>query len=127
MATDNHPASGAMQRAATGPPAGRRVRPGRHDRGRVRVRLGTVVRSLLLAGSVFALAALTGALLSGAAPALPAERIGGAGPGPGSAAAPSPDPAVSDAFAHSMIYTGSAGLVVSISGLVMVGRRRRLW
>jgi hypothetical protein len=115
MTTDSRGAGGAAGRAT----CGRAAR-------RIAVRPSIVIRSLLLAAWVFTVAALTGALLSGAAPAAPAEPAGEAGTGRPPAAGPSPDP-LTETFARSMIYTGSAGLAVSISGLVLVSRRRRLW
>ncbi|MGH3683300.1 MAG: hypothetical protein ACRDT2_23990 [Natronosporangium sp.] len=93
---------------------------------RFRFQPGAVLRSLLLGLSVFALAAVAGALLSGAAPAVPNQPP--AAPGPDRVtSAPAADPAVAGMFARSMIYTGTTGLAVSISGMVMIARRRRLW
>lgn len=90
----------------------------------VRFRRGVLLRFLLLSVVVFGVAVLTGTLLSGAAPAAPAaDRSASAGRPEPVASAPVPE----QVFAHSLIYTGSAGLAVSIAGLVMVGRRRRLW
>jgi hypothetical protein len=89
--------------------------------GRQRPRRPTVIRSLLLSAAVFALAAVTGALLAGAAPASPAEA-------PESVAAgPARDSASQLVFAQSMVYSGTAALTLSVTGIVMVGRRRRLW
>jgi hypothetical protein len=110
MATDNRWARGRAARAA----------------GRSRPSRGAVLRSLLLVFSVFVLAVLGGVLLSGAAPAVPAEPPG-AIPDERAARAPVSGPAPELVFAQSMIYTGTAGLGVSVAGLVMVGRRRRLW
>ena len=110
MATDNRWARG---RAAGVP-------------GRSRPSQGAFLRSLLLGFCVFALAVLGGVLLSGAAPAVPAEPPG-AIPDERIARAPVSGPAPELIFAQSMIYTGTAGLSVSVAGLVMVGRRRRLW
>lgn len=98
-----------------------------HDRWADRpARSGPIWRSLLLGLSVFVLAALTGALLAGATSAVPAGPPPAAGSERAATAGP-PDPALSRDFARSMIYTGTAGLLVSVSGLVMIGRRRRLW
>jgi ABC-type Fe3+ transport system permease subunit len=83
-----------------------------------------LLRSVLLGAAVFTLAALTGALLSGAATTPPPD--------------PPPDPAIAPvagqpaepaqaALADSLIFSGAAGLVVSVCGLVLVTRRRRLW
>jgi hypothetical protein len=114
MATDSNGARGGT--------GGRRRARG------ILLRPRAVFRSLLLAASVFTVAALTGALLSGAAPAATGEPAGDPVPaGPVSAPAPPSDPVPTETFARSMIYTGSAGLAVSIAGLVMVGWRRRLW
>lgn len=109
MARTGHQASNG----AALPPAG--------GRGAFRA----VARSVLLGAAVFALATLTGALLSGAAPAMSAT-----GAGPAGAPAPPADPsyAAQDAtFGQSMILSGAAALTVSVAGLVIVGRRRRLW
>lgn len=121
MATDNPLARGNHRGHWPASLAGNR-RPAY----RVSRRPGAVLRSLLLGASVFALAALTGMLLSGAARAMPAEPPGAVPTGRAAPAAntgPPPD----QIFAHSMIYTGTAGLTVSVAGLIMVGRRRRLW
>ena len=96
------------------------------EAGRSRPSRGAVLRSLLLGFAVFALAVLGGVLLSGAAPAVPAEPPG-AIPDGRAARAPVSGPAPELVFAQSMIYSGTAGLAVSVAGLVMVGRRRRLW
>lgn len=78
---------------------------------------------------VFALAAVTGALLAGAAPAGPAPASRPASPVLIAVPADQPGRANDAAvdFAHSMIYSGATALVVSIAGMVMVIRRRRLW
>ncbi|MPZ25339.1 MAG: hypothetical protein GEV12_02525 [Micromonosporaceae bacterium] len=102
------------------------VRGGRRPARWFRFRPGAVLRSLLLGVSVFALAVVAGALLSGVAPAVPDRPAAASGPDRVTTA-PARDPARTYAFARSMIYTGTTGLAVSISGLVMVGRRRRLW
>jgi hypothetical protein len=79
---------------------------------------------LLLGAAVFALAAMTGALLAGAAPAVPAE-VATVKP---LRSQPAEARAASEAmFAQSMVYSGTAGLTLSIAGLVMVARRRRFW
>jgi ABC-type Fe3+ transport system permease subunit len=84
-----------------------------------------LLRSVLLGAAVFTLAALTGALLSGAATTPPPE------PPPDPAIAPvagqPAEPAAEAALADSLIFSGAAGLVVSVCGLVLVTRRRRLW
>jgi hypothetical protein len=137
--------------------------PHPHGDESARTKAAGIVRSLLLGAAVFTLAAMTGALLAGTAPAVPAALSGAgalewaaavgweaadtpAGSGAGqeaTEAAPeraevaSVQPfrsrqaearAASEAlFAQSMIYSGTAGLTLSIAGLVMVGRRRRYW
>jgi hypothetical protein len=100
--------------------------PGRRPARPGRLNPGAVLRSLLLGISVFALAALTGVLLSGAAPAVPAEAPATV---PTGQAAPAPPvgPEPEQLFAYSMVYSGTAGLVLSAAGLIMVGQRRRLW
>jgi len=96
---------------------------GRPPARRVRFRPRALLRSMLLAVGVFGIALLVGSVLSGPAPAVPADP-----PGPGrSEPAAATGPASELIFAHSLIYTGSAGLAVSIAGLVMIGRRRRFW
>lgn len=99
---------------------------GRRPARRFRFHPGAILRSLLLGVSVFALAAVTGALLSGAAPAVP-DRSPAAPEPDRVTSAPPANSAVAGTFARSMIYTGTTGLAVSISGMVMIGRRRRLW
>ena len=91
-----------------------------------------VIRSLLLGATVFALAALAGALLSGAAPAvLTTDLVGSppattAPPAAGEPAPPATGP-VYHSFAVSMIWSGAAALAVSVTGMMIVGRRRRQW
>jgi hypothetical protein len=89
--------------------------------GRRRLHRTGVLRSLLLSAAVFTLAAVTGALLAGAAPVSPAEAP----------ESPAADPARYSSpdlvFAQSMVYSGTAALTLSVTGIVMVGRRRRLW
>jgi hypothetical protein len=89
--------------------------------GRRRRRRTVIFRSLLLSVAVFTLSAFTGALLAGSAPSSPAEvRNHDAG-----------DPATHSAdeqvFAQSMVFSGTAALTLSVTGLVIVGRRRRFW
>lgn len=104
---------------ARGPAAPAGTRPRRHRR--VPPDPGAICRSLLLGVSVFVLAALAGALLSGAAPA--ADRVSQETPAAASTTPPTPD----RTFAHSMVVSGAGALAVSVAGLVMVARRRRLW
>lgn len=114
-------------------------RPARRAPGRIRDTVATVVRSLLLGAAVFALAAFAGALLSGAAPADPADpattnptatglaATDSAVSGSVATAPAAAEPSTDLTLAQSMIYTGSAGLAVSLAGLALVGWRRRLW
>lgn len=95
-----------------------------------------VLRSLVVAIAMFVVAALAGVLLSGAAPA---HRAGQPEPGPpgdqpdiaaeaGSGRAPDEDNTEDIArFGHSLVVSGAAALAVSVAGMVLVGRRRRLW
>jgi hypothetical protein len=92
-----------------------------------------LLRSALLGATVFTGAALTGVLLSGAAPAdlisdpTPAESAA-AGPATSSAPEVALDNGAIDAtFARSMIYSGVTALAVSVTGSAMVLRRRRHW
>lgn len=100
-----------------------------------------IIRSLLLSAAVFTLAAMTGALLAGAAPAVP-TALSKAGAEATDLATERAEPVVLEplasqraearetseaVFARSMVYSGTAGLTLAIAGLVMVGRRRRLW
>jgi uncharacterized protein (TIGR03382 family) len=71
---------------------------------------------------VFTLAALTGAVLASAAAARQAEAA--ADP---AVVASIHHPAQDPTFARSMVYSGTAALALSVTGMVMVGRRRRLW
>lgn len=88
---------------------------------RQRRRRTAILRSFLLSAAVFTLAAVTGALLAGAAPTSPAEAPEAATPDSG-------HHSTSElVFAQSMVYTGTAALTLSVTGLVMVGRRRRFW
>lgn len=94
-----------------------------------------VLRSLVLAIAMFAVAALAGVLLSGAAPANRGDQPA-AEPSTargersdvtadaGSTGTPTSDLAW---FGRSMVVTGTAALAVSVAGMVIVGRRRRLW
>lgn len=106
-----------------------------------------VFRSLLLGAIVFTFAAATGGVLAGsgsAGRAEPAVAATGdwvaavtAGDWVVARSADDPDPAVTaddsgtamsdPVFASSMIYTGVAALAVSVVGMVLVARRRRLW
>lgn len=92
---------------------------------RGRRRRTVILRSLTLGLAVFTLAAITGALLAGSAPSNPAEVP--AEVSDYSAAEPARHAAHEQAFARSMILSGTAALTVSVTGLVMVGRRRRRW
>lgn len=93
-----------------------------------------VLRSLLIGVAVFTLAALTGALLPGSAP-ISEEPAPHGTPATGwvtSFADREPPEATTRAtehrtFARSMVYSGATGLTLSVAGLVMVCRRRRLW
>lgn len=78
-------------------------------------------RSLLLSVAVFTLAAATGALLAGLAPSSPAEVPDDV------AADPARHSVYQEVFARSMVVSGTAALTLSVTGLVMVGRRRRSW
>jgi hypothetical protein len=83
---------------------------------------------------MFAVAVLAGALLSGAAPASRADQPA-ALHGPVWQAQDVSEAAAERAlaeedtttFARSMVVSGAAALTVSVIGLVVVGRRRRLW
>jgi hypothetical protein len=70
---------------------------------------------------------MTGALLAGAAPAVPAERAKVATVEPLRSRQVEAREASEAMFAQSMVYSGTAGLTLSIAGLLMVGRRRRFW
>lgn len=96
-----------------------------------------ILRSLVFATAMFAVAALTGVLLSGAAPASLADPPQTA---PGAAPEAPPDRAAgtrvgsdqvladdTTTFARSMVVSGAAALAVSAIGLIIVGRRRRSW
>jgi hypothetical protein len=89
--------------------------------GRRRRRRTVIFRSLLLGVAVFAFAAVTGALLAGSAPSSPAEVPDYV------AADPAQHSAYEQVFARSMVLSGTAALTLSVTGLVMVGRRRRSW
>lgn len=114
---------------------GRRTRELRSTRptaGSCRRPAVAVLRSVLLATTVFALAALAGAVLSGAATAEPVT--GTPTPGPRVAAvtaehatAPEASGAADPVFTRSIVLSGAVALTVSVAGLVLVGRRRRLW
>jgi hypothetical protein len=84
-----------------------------------------LLRSVLLGAAVFTLAALTGVLLSGAATTPPPDPP----PDPAIAAVAGQPagPAAEATLADSLIFSGAAGLVLSVGGLVLVTRRRRLW
>jgi hypothetical protein len=91
-----------------------------------------VLRSVLLAGTVFTLALVIGVLLSAAAPAelinepTPAESAA-AEPANAEGAAAALPRRVDGTFARSMIFSGLAALGVSIAGTAMVLQRRRQW
>lgn len=85
-------------------------------------RPGAIIRSLLLATTIFAVAMSTGALLAGAA-AAGSELT----PAATETAAEQTNSALDPMLGPSLIYTGTAALAVSVVGLVMVARRRRLW
>lgn len=98
---------------------------------RAAVSTGAFLRSLVFATAMFVVAALAGMLLSGAAPA---NRADPPAPAAESAREAPPDrqsgTALGDdttAFGRSMVVSGVAALAVSAAGLVIVGRRRRLW
>jgi uncharacterized protein (TIGR03382 family) len=83
---------------------------------------------VVLGAVVFTLAALTGVLLSGTAPAGTLASETPSDPGDAEdAAAVERSNVVDPTFAQSMVFSGTAALTVSVVGLVMVGRRRRLW
>ncbi|HEY8474739.1 MAG TPA: hypothetical protein VIL37_19230 [Natronosporangium sp.] len=89
--------------------------------GRRRHRRLTIFRALLLSVVVFTLSTVTGVLLSGALPGTPA------GVPEDAATDPARHSAYEAAFAQSMVYSGTAALTLSVTGLVMIGRRRRYW
>ena len=89
--------------------------------GRRRRRRTVIFRSLLLSVAVFTLAAATGAMLASSTPSSPAEATEYAADAPGRHSA------YEQVFAQSMVYSGTAALTLSVTGLVMVGRRRRFW
>jgi hypothetical protein len=64
-----------------------------------------MVGSLVLGAVIFTIAVVTGAWLSGAAAVDPLDRR----------------------YAYSLIITGVGGLAVSVTGIVLVARRRRHW
>lgn len=123
-----------MGTGSTPPQPGARGRAGSLPAGPAAT-TATILRSLVLAIAMFAVAALAGTLLSGAAPAnrgdppaaepetAPRERPG-ATANAESAGGPGEDIAM---FGRSMVVSGAAGLAVSVAGLVIVGRRRQLW
>jgi ABC-type Fe3+ transport system permease subunit len=86
-------------------------------------RRAVVARSILLSAVVFTLAALTGAALASAAPARSMPAASDSAVTSSVYQYPSPD----QAFARSMVYSGTAALALSVTGIVMVGRRRRFW
>lgn len=93
-----------------------------------------LLHSMLLGAVLFAIGTVTGALLSGTAPAGHTPPGRDAAPVPAAASSarpPDADPVAAQgtdqAFARSMIYSGGVALVLSVVGMVMVGRRRRLW
>lgn len=91
-------------------------------------RLAVITRSIMLGAVVFTAATLTGVLLAGSTSAGPA--IAPAQTPPASQtrpAAATPEGWIDATFARSLIYSGATALVVSTAGLVIVGRRRRLW
>lgn len=117
--------------------------PGSWSRAGRRGRLRWALRSALLAGTVFALAATIGILLSAAAPAdlitepTPAESAATdqastdedatAQDATAQGATATTDGPVDTTFARSLIISGAAALAVSIAGSGVVLRRRRQW
>src|SRR5690606_8327433 len=102
-----------------------RAGPARPSDGRGWRRARAVARSMLAGAAVFAIAALTGALLAGATIGFPADP-------PPSPQEQKQEPAsdnartgdsVDDTFAQSLVLTGVTALAVSSAGMVMVGRR----
>jgi hypothetical protein len=90
-----------------------------------------VVRSLVLGAAVFTLAAIAGAVLSGAAPAGPGitqtEPVATVSSSDGGATSPAAVDPRDPLYAYSMIVTGVGALAISIAGSAMVVRRRRHW
>jgi hypothetical protein len=83
-----------------------------------------IIRTLLFGVVVFAVALPAGALLANAAPAVPHLTPAAAEV---TERSQQTEAMVDPMLGPSLIYTGAAALVVSVVGLVIVARRRRLW
>ncbi len=86
------------------------------------------LQPILVGVTVFIAAAVVGMLLAGAVPpprpATPGDTVSASRVTSEPAATPDEEQRT---FARSLVASGAAGLVLSITGMVMVARRRRFW